>query len=96
MYGKISNFIVNRDHINKSKETRAVASTCRYSSGHLVPNSAPATDGIRIFAGVDCTTLLSSLFICMIPIDCKIMNFSLLFCLLLRIYLWLVDSYKPL
>ena len=28
----------------KSKETRVVADTCRYSSGHLIPNSATATD----------------------------------------------------
>jgi len=28
----------------KSKETRVVAYTCRYSSGPLMPNSATATD----------------------------------------------------
>ena len=30
-------FTGNRDHINKSKETRVVAYTCRYSSGQLIP-----------------------------------------------------------
>ena len=28
----------------KSKETKVVAYTCRYSSGPLIPNSATATD----------------------------------------------------
>ena len=51
-------FIGNRDHINKSEETRVVAYSCRYSSGQ-----------------VSATTLVSSLFIYMIPIDCKITNF---------------------
>jgi len=35
--GKSCNFTVNRDHINKSKETRVVAYTSRYSSGQLIP-----------------------------------------------------------
>jgi len=42
---KICYFTENRDHINKkSKETRVVAYSCRYSSGPLISNSATATD----------------------------------------------------
>ena len=33
-----NNFIVNRDHSDKSKEIRVVTYICRYSSGHLIPN----------------------------------------------------------
>ena len=33
----ICNFTVNRNHSYKSKETRVVTYTCRYSSGHLIP-----------------------------------------------------------
>ena len=43
-YKEICNFTGNRDHKNKSKETRVVAYTCRCSSGPLIPNSATATD----------------------------------------------------
>jgi len=34
---KMCNFTVNRDQINKNKETRVLADTCRYSSGQLIP-----------------------------------------------------------
>jgi len=40
---KICNFTGNRDHINKSKETRVVAYICRYSSEPLIPNPATGT-----------------------------------------------------
>jgi len=40
---KKCNFTVNLYHINKSKETRVVAYTCRYSSGPVIPNSATIT-----------------------------------------------------
>ena len=41
---KICNFTGNTDHINKSKETRVVAYTCRCSSGLLIANSVTTTD----------------------------------------------------
>ena len=34
---KINNLKVNKDNSYKSKETRVVIYTCRYSSGHLIP-----------------------------------------------------------
>ena len=37
VYGKISNSAGNKDHNNKSKETRVVTYVCKYSSGHLIP-----------------------------------------------------------
>ena len=62
----------------KSKEIRMITYTCRYSSGHLIPTIQSRQDelGIRISAGVgDHPCFLT--FITMIPIDCKITNFSL-------------------
>ena len=35
-YKKKRNFIANRDH--NYKKSRVVAYTCRYTSGHLIPN----------------------------------------------------------
>ena len=40
LLGKICNFTINRDHINKNKGTKVVAYTCRYCSEPLNPNSA--------------------------------------------------------
>jgi len=63
---------------NKSNETRVVAYTCRYSSRQLIPvfqTVAVAELGIKgslEYLQVLATTLVSSLFIYMIPIDCKI------------------------
>ena len=60
-----------------------VADICSYSSGLLLPNSATAMDwniGIICpleYMQVKATTLVSLLFIYMIPIACKITNFSL-------------------
>ena len=73
---KICNFTVNRD------ETTVVAYTCRYSSGKLIPifqSVVVAELGIKgplEYLQVQATTLVSLLFIYMIPIDCKITNFS--------------------
>ena len=65
----------------KSKETRVIAYTCRYSKGHLIPIIQLCQDELgikctRISAGVD-DHLCFLTFITMIPIDCKIINFSL-------------------
>jgi len=69
------------DHINESKETRVVAYTCRYSSGQLIPIfQSVAVVGIKgplEYLQVSATTLVSLLFISMIPIAYKITNFSL-------------------
>ena len=68
----------------KSKETRMVSNTCRYSSGPLILNSVTATIwniGINCpidnYLQVSTITLVSLLLIYMIPIDSKIINFSL-------------------
>jgi len=84
VYGKICNFTGNRDYINKkTKETRVVAYTYIYFSGHLIPNSATAINiGINClleYLQVQATTLVSLLFIYIIPIACKIAkNFHIL------------------
>ena len=36
MKRKISNFTVDRDHSIKSKETKVIAYTCRFSGQHLI------------------------------------------------------------
>ena len=65
-----------------------VAYTCRYSSGQLIPifqSVAVAELGIKgplEYLQVYATTLVSLLFIYMIPIACKITNFSLYLLLL--------------
>ena len=65
------------------KERRVVADTCRYSSGPLIPtfqSVAVVEIGIKDileYLQVSATTLLSSIFIYMIPIDYKIITFSL-------------------
>ena len=62
-----------------------VAYTCRYSSGPLIPKPATATlwsTGINCpqkYLQVSAITLVSLLFIYMIPIDCKITIFFLYF-----------------
>ena len=73
----------------KSKETRVITYTCRYSSGPLIPNSATVTDwniGINRpleYLQVYATTIVSLLFIYVIPIACKITKiFLILVCLL--------------
>jgi len=65
------------------KRTRVVADTCRYSSKHFIPifqsqTVTVAELGIKCllqYLQVSATTLVSFLFIYMIPIDCKITNF---------------------
>ena len=42
---KISDFTVDRDHTYKSKETRVITYTCRYSSGLLIPIIQPVASG---------------------------------------------------
>ena len=60
-----------------------VASTCRYSGGHLIPVfqtvtvAELGTKSPLEYLQVLATTLVSLLFIYMIPIDCKITIFSL-------------------
>ena len=60
--------------------------TCRYSSGHLIRNLIPIIQSYQDELGIKCAleylqvqviTLVSLLFITMIPIGCKITNFSL-------------------
>ena len=63
----------------RSKENRMITYTCRYSSGNLIPI---IQDGLGIkypleYLQVQVITLVSSLFIIMIPIDCKITKFCL-------------------
>ena len=82
----------------KSKETRVVTYTCKYFSGHLIPNSSwhDWIIGIKCllkYLQVHVTTLVSLLIITMIPNACKIIKFFLiLVCLLFwkHIILWLV------
>ena len=65
------------------KERRVVADICRYSSGPLIPtfqSIAVVEIGIKDILEnlhVSATTLLSSIFIYMIPTDSKITNYSL-------------------
>ena len=69
-----------------------VAYTCRYFSGPLIPNSAIATDwnvGINCLLEYWQVSLVSLLYIYMIPIACKITNFSLYS----RINYW--NTHKP-
>ena len=72
--------------INKSEETRVVAYTCRYFSGKLIPifqSVAVAELGIKgpleYLQGVGYHHCFFT-FIYMIPIACKITNFSLYLC----------------
>ena len=70
----------------KSRETRVVTYTCRYSSGHLILNSSWHDWIIGIKCPLEylqvyrwpplATTLVSLLFIYMILIACKITDFS--------------------
>ena len=69
--------------MNKSKETSVIANTCRYSSRQLILIfKTVAVADLRIkgpleYLLVSATTLVSLLFIYMIPIDYKITKFSL-------------------
>jgi len=47
IYTCVRNFRASRDHINKSKEMRVVAYTCRYSSGQLIPIFQSVAVGIK-------------------------------------------------
>ena len=65
----------------KSKETR-MTYTCRYASGHLISIIQSCQDELRIkcpleYLQVKVIILVFLLFITMIPIDCKITNFSI-------------------
>ena len=80
----------------KSQETRVVAYNCRYSSGPLIPNSV--SHCYRLKYWINCpleylqvsATTFFWLFIYMIPIACKITNFSLYFLVYYTI-LWLIN-----
>ena len=70
--------------VMQSKETRVITYTCRHSRGYLIPNSSWHNWIIEIKRQLDniCRCRWSPLFffllfITMIPIDCKIINFSL-------------------
>ena len=65
----------------KSKETRVVTYTCRYSSGYLIPIIQSCQDELRVKCLLEYLQVYrwSPLFpfIIMIPIDSKIANVSL-------------------